>query len=136
MVQTPVGARCRECARLRRLPTFEVEPVHYLRASLAGLGLALALGFVWGFFMPWIRVIPFLPWVVFLLVGYLIGEGISLSVNRKRGRGLQAMAAGSMLLSYAVSGYLWVGLGFWGLLFPLEWLVLLLAVFLAASRLR
>ena len=40
LVITPVGARCRECARLRRLPTYRLGTVFILR----GLGAALAAG--------------------------------------------------------------------------------------------
>ena len=38
LVQTPVGARCRKCAGLRRLPTYEIAPQQYLKAVGVALG--------------------------------------------------------------------------------------------------
>ena len=49
MVQTPVGTRCRECARLNKAPTFRVSGWYYLRASGTALGLAVVVGLVWSF---------------------------------------------------------------------------------------
>lgn len=98
MVQTPVGARCLQCAALKRLPVYEISPISYVRAVVAGLAAAAVLGAVWGF-------IPFGGFFLFfvtLVIGYLIGEAVSLSVNRKRGAGLQVIAGISMIVSYAV----------------------------------
>ena len=47
MAETPVGARCRDCARLYKLPTFRVETKHYVIASLVGLGMAVVVGIGW-----------------------------------------------------------------------------------------
>ena len=49
MVQTPVGARCPDCARLYKLPTYRVSAMHYLKASGVALGLAIACGFSFAF---------------------------------------------------------------------------------------
>ena len=49
LVQTPVGARCRDCARLYKLPTYRISPAYYLRAIGTALGMAVVLGLVWGF---------------------------------------------------------------------------------------
>jgi len=43
--------------------------------------------------------VRFLSTVAIVGIGYAIGEGISLSVNRRRGRRLQFVAGGSMLLA-------------------------------------
>src|SRR5215210_2428458 len=40
LIQTPVGTRCRACARLRRLPMYDLSPRFLLRGSLAGLAAA------------------------------------------------------------------------------------------------
>lgn len=102
LVQTPVGARCPKCANLRKLPVYEVPAIFYLRAIGAGLATAVALGAIWPF-------IPFLGFFLFLLaagIGYAIGEMVSLSVNRKRGPGLQVIAGVSMVSSYLMSYYI------------------------------
>jgi hypothetical protein len=128
MVQHPVGIRCQECARLRRLPQFDVPTVHYARALGAGLGIAVA-GAV-GLLLV-VSVFPFLMLALLGLVGigYLIGEGISRAANRKRSRGLQYIAAGSVLLSTLPMGALIIG-NLYGLL------ALAAAVYMAVSRLR
>lgn len=98
LVQTPVGARCPKCANVRKLPVFEVPATYYLRAAGAGFGTAGVLGAIW----------PFLPFGGFFSlligagIGYAIGEAMSLSVNRKRGRWLQVIAGISMVVSYGV----------------------------------
>ena len=78
MIQTPVGARCRECARVTKLPTFDVGPSHYLRASIAGGLVAVVAGTIWSV-VP--HGIPFLPWLLAMATGHLVGEAISLSVK-------------------------------------------------------
>ncbi|MDP2953373.1 MAG: hypothetical protein Q8O76_08680, partial [Chloroflexota bacterium] len=113
LVQTPVGARCPQCAQLRRIPTFEVSFRHYLIAAAVGLGLGVAGGLVWGF-LPFRGLFSFF---IALGLGYGVGEIISLSVNRKRGVGLQVIAGLSVLISYVLQLYLVGGLFFAGLAF-------------------
>ena len=131
MVQTPVGARCPDCARLYKLPTFRVSTKHYLRAVGTGLGMAIVCGIVWGV------VIGFLPrfYLGLLLAGgagYAIGEVVSLSVNRKRGTGLAIVAGIAVTISYLVSVFWPWGIGFR----LLDLLALALGIFVAATRLR
>ena len=141
LVQTPVGARCRECARLRKLPTFEVGTPHYLKAVGVGLGLAIALGIAWGLLRG---VIPsvFINILLAAGVGYAIGELVSLSVGRKRSLGLQVIGGISVVLSYLVGSIHLSGsmltffayFSLYDLLYNL--LALALGIFIAISRLR
>ncbi len=101
LVQTPVGARCPKCANVRRLPVYDVSTTYYTRATVAALGGGAALGAIWYF----IQYYAFGGWFLFLIaagVGYAVGEIVSRSVNRKRGRGLQVVAAGGVITSYIV----------------------------------
>lgn len=98
MVQTPVGARCPDCARLRRLPTFDVRPQDYAKAVGAALGVAAGFGFLWSL-LP-IRGATLL---FALFVGLAAGEAIARVTNRKRSRGLKALAAGTVILAFWVS---------------------------------
>ena len=101
MVYTPVGPRCPECAALRRLPTYDVPPLYYVRAAAVGIGLAIASGFVWAL----VGGLAFLFSILIALgIGYVIGQGISASVNRKRGLGLQTIAGLSVLVAFVVRG--------------------------------
>ena len=136
LVHTPVGARCPDCAQLRRLPIYNLAPVTYLRAVAAGTLLAGVTGGLWGLLFFQLFHIPFLPWVATIGVGYLVGEGISVAVNRKRGRNLQIIAGACMVLSYVVAVI--VIAGEFALVFPdlFFLLALVIAIWVAADRVR
>ncbi len=138
LVQTPVGARCRDCAQLYRLPIYRVSTQYYLRAVGTGLGMAIVCGIVWGVVRG---VVPFF-YLNFLLAagaGYAVGEVVSLSVNRKRGTGLAVVAGTAVVISYLVSL-----LSPWGFhlglinILPLviDLIALALGIFVAVTRLR
>lgn len=98
---TPVGARCRECANIRRLPTYQISVVYLLRAAGAGLVVALALGAVWGLLLPF-NTVFFLGLIAGLGLGYAVGEAVSVAANRKTAPPLQAIAAGGVVVAYLV----------------------------------
>jgi hypothetical protein len=127
MVQTPVGIRCRDCARLKRLPTFSVSKRRYLIASGVGLAVAAAAGALWAVIA---HVTLFFSILIPAAIGYAAGELISLTTNRSRGPWLQAIAGGSVAISFAI--YILFAPSF--SLFSL--LGLGLGIFIAAARLR
>ena len=100
-VLAPVGARCPECARLYKLPTYRVTPVYYLRAVGTASGMAIACGLLWALinlFSPF-----FLNFLLAAGAGYAIAQVVSRSVNRKRGTGLAVVAGIAVVVSYVVS---------------------------------
>jgi hypothetical protein len=143
---TPVGARCRACAQLRPNPIFDVRPIHYLKATGAGLAVAVGGGLVGPF-------IPFFGLFVLMLVGWFTGAVVSAAANYKRGTGL-AVVAGVTTVVGAISGPALLAAGnlpvFFpadvrlaafvgtaiGQLFSLYGLFALLAAVLAVSRVR
>jgi hypothetical protein len=128
-VQTPVGSRCPKCAGIKRLPTYVITPQKYFIATGVGLGLAIILGIVWA--IVW-DIIPFFGLLFAAGTGYAMGEVISLSVNRKRGRWLQVIGVFCVTLSYIIVKY-----SPWGIVFSLwDLLVLAVAIFVVVSRLR
>lgn len=131
LVQTPVGARCPSCAQLYKLPTYRVSTGYYLRAIGTALGMAIVGGVVWEVVQV---LLPFflLNFLLAAGVGYAIGEVVSLSVNRKRGRGLAAIAGIAVALSYLMNLFLP-----WGFHFSLfDILALALGIYIAVNRLR
>lgn len=138
LVHTPVGARCRECAQVRRIPTYNMSSTTFARAAGAAIAGGVVIGGTWAFF----NVISYIFYGVIagLAIGYLIGELVSLATNRKAGPPLQAIAVGGVVLAYVVRTGLLLGVGSWGLrdlradLFGL--IVAGLAGFIAAGRLR
>ena len=147
MVQTPVGARCPECAKLYKLPTYRVSARYYLRASGTALGMSIVSGIGWGLING---LVPFFYLNLLLAAGagYAIGEVISLSVNRKRGRGLATIAGVALVISYLLSivvlrglslglpGILlyYASIGLFGILFGL--IAVGLGIYVAVTRLR
>jgi hypothetical protein len=134
MVQTPVGIRCHECARLKTLPTYQVTFLYYLRAIGAGIGIAVVLGFIW-----WAvnSVLPFLllRLIIAAGVGYSIGEIIGLSVNRKRGIGLAVISGASATLCYAIANLVFsLPIGVMAIVINI--LMLAIAIFMAVIRIR
>jgi hypothetical protein len=139
LVQTPVGARCRDCAKLYRLPTYRMSSAYYLRAAGTALGMAIIIGVVWGF------VESYLPFRFFTLiigagVGWVIGEVVGLSVNRKRGVWLAVIGSLGVLIAYGMTfavelfrfGHIYFS-GF-GILYTLG--AIALGIFMAVNRLR
>lgn len=135
LVQTPVGARCRKCAHLSKLPTYQVPLHYYLRATGAALGLAVAIGLIWGVLQS---LLPFLYLNLLLAsgVGYAIGEAIGLSVNRKRGRGLAIVAGVAVVISFVVNMLTFGSIPSGLLNIGLDIVAVALGIVVAANRLR
>lgn len=89
LIMTPVGSRCRACARLRKPPQFVVGPKHYAR----GLGAALATSTAGSALLSVVPGLGFFGFLLMLGLGYLVGEATTAATNRKRGTGLAAVAA-------------------------------------------
>ena len=96
LFQTPVGARCRDCARLRRLPVFEVPASLYAKAAAVSVAVGLVTGSVWSFF-PLGGFFAFFLWAG---AGYVVGEAVSRSVHRRQSRWLKFVAVGGVIIAY------------------------------------
>lgn len=143
LYHTPVGARCRTCANIRRLPMFEASPTMLARGGAAALAVGAALGALWG------AVVPFGPFLLFALVlglglGYAIGEAVSRATNRRLGTPYQALAAAGVLVAYLVRSVV-LASGLRGLNVDLldvltddlfGWAVVLVGVVVAMGRIR
>ncbi|MCX5999599.1 MAG: hypothetical protein NTU41_08440 [Chloroflexi bacterium] len=134
LVHTPVGARCRTCAGMKRLPTYEIGVRQYLKAFGVGLGVSVLLGIAWAWLWG---LVSFFNFLVAMGVGYALGEVLSLSVNHRRGRLLQVIGGFCVVVSYLVAN---VGLSGGALTFFVTFsiwdlLVLALGIVVAVSRL-
>lgn len=92
LVMTPVGARCRTCAQVRKSPIYDVGPMYYLRATAAGLAVAAVGSFV----------VLFIPFFGLMLLGLAVGEAVTRAANRKRGTGLAVVAVASIFVGVIV----------------------------------
>ena len=106
LVQSDVGARCPDCARVQQLPMFRLDGLTIAKAVSTAVVLAGSTGAAWGLLFFRVFSIPYLPWLLLLGIGFLTGEAISVSTNRKRGRLLQYIAAAGVVVSYAVASVL------------------------------
>ena len=126
-VQTPVGARCPDCAKFTRLPILQVSPLDYLKILGIGMVLAGVLGAVWGIAAPFVLGFSYL---LALPAGYIIGELSSRVVKRKRGIGLQITIGICVGICYGVA----VAFGLTPSLYSL--LGLAAGIFLAINQFR
>ena len=104
LVHSPVGVRCPDCGRPAPLPQYSVSGPLLARAVGAGLLMGLGGGLIMA-----VVVRPLVFGLMYVAAmagfGYLLGEGMGLAAARKRGRSLQFVAAGALILAYAVIIY-------------------------------
>ena len=135
MVETPVGARCPDCAKSVKLPTYRLSARYYLIAAGTALAMAIATGLVWGVLRE------FLPYIYLNLilaggVGYAVGEVVGRSVNRKRGNWLALIGAAAIPLSYLASTLFNTLLQFDAPFRTLDILAIAIGIFVVVIRLR
>ena len=99
LVHAPVGVRCPDCSQTQAIPTFDVTGPYLARAIAAGAAVAVAGGVLGGVVLALLFGMPYLGPIIIVALGYLTAEAISLAVNRKRGRSLKYVAAGSVVVS-------------------------------------
>jgi hypothetical protein len=103
LVQTPVGARCPDCANVRRLPTVDLSPVYLLRGLGAALLSGTVVGGAWGYLSGGRNnFVGFFLIFIAIGIGWAISEAIGAATNRKRGPALQAMAVAAVVIAYFV----------------------------------
>ena len=100
LVHTPVGARCRDCANVRRIPTYNLGGETFARAAIGALVAGIGIGVIWGIFNPLTGF--FFGIIAGLAIGFGVGEGVSLATNRKAGPPLQAIAIAGVGLAYVI----------------------------------
>jgi hypothetical protein len=95
MVETPVGARCPNCAGVKRFRML-LKPRELARA----IGYGIAVGAIGTFIYTFI---PFLgPLISFAIVGFGVGHVVSVGANRKRARELAPIAVACLFLGYEI----------------------------------
>ncbi|MBI4216901.1 MAG: hypothetical protein HY687_05890 [Chloroflexi bacterium] len=131
LVYTHAGARCPACAQMRRSPPYDPTLRHYLAAAGASLGLGPLLGAAWAFLPAG----DFFSLILGAGLGYALGEAVSLATNRKRGRGLQALAVMGLGAAFATHAFLLYRSPLLGLTDPWGLLALAVGAITAVSRL-
>jgi hypothetical protein len=104
LVPTPVGARCPTCAQVRRLSSI-LKPIDLTRAISFGIGTA-AVGAI---LVNLLGFIQFLGLFGYAILGFLVGEAVSLGANRKRARELAPIAVACLFVGYMIGFALLLG---------------------------
>ena len=94
MIGTPVGARCPTCAQVKRFSIL-LEPAELARAIGYGIGVG-AIGTVI------LTFIPFLGLIGYAVLGFVVGEAVSVGANRKRVRELAPIAVACLFVGFEV----------------------------------
>ena len=135
MVQTPVGARCGQCAKLKKLPTFQLSRADFVKSILAGLGTALIGGIIWYLVSHFVFQGLILNILLAAAVGYGIGQVVSLSVNRKRGLSLKVIASISVFIAYVIGNHVAMPLHFILYFNLMNLIVIAVGVYMSTFRL-
>ena len=137
LVQTPVGARCPDCANVSRLPTFDVSLPYFLRGLGGAAGAGFGAGLLWGYISEgsFRGGFGFFTFFLALGIGWVVSEAVSLATNRKRGTSLQICAVAGVVIAFFVRNVI-----VYEALLPRNdpWVYVAagLAAFFAASRLK
>ncbi len=91
MVPGPAGMRCPDCASLRKTALYQIAPARLILAVLAGL----ITGIIGAFLMSGVS---FFVFFVGPLYGGVVAEAVLRAAGRKRGRVLEVIGVGSIVL--------------------------------------
>jgi hypothetical protein len=139
LIHTPVGARCRECANVRRIPTYNISGLLFARAVSAGLGAGAAIGVAWWWFDAYRIIYVFFGVLLGIAIGYAVGEGVAIAANRRAGPPLQAIAVAGVVLAYVIRSGLLLSVDGYAARFVFDLgsaVAAGIACFIAAGRLR
>lgn len=100
LVYTPVGARCPDCARVRRSPIYQVGARYFAQAVLAGLAVGVGGGLL---LQALARAAGLFAFLVYVIYGGVMAEAVSWAANRKRGPVLQWIAAMAIVLGQGLT---------------------------------
>ncbi|NQU97656.1 MAG: hypothetical protein HQ548_08430, partial [Chloroflexi bacterium] len=107
LVQTPVGARCPDCAAERKNPVFDPSATEIGRAAIAaiavGVAVAIAGWVLWNLLPSLFRYVQILTPAA---AGWLIGATTYRASGFKRSRRLQLASGVATLISFFLLFYL------------------------------
>lgn len=101
LIQTPVGARCRDCARISKSPVYTVDSTTMVRAGVAAVVGGIAMGLIWGLVL-----LPFSVGFFSIFVGaglgYAFTRMMEFATGRKRGPVIVAFAIFGIGIAWAM----------------------------------
>lgn len=102
LVMSPVGARCKDCARLSKNPIYALSPLVVTKAAAAGIIGGVAMGLAWGLVLVPFSV-GFLS--IFLGVGlsWVFTKMMDFATGRKRGPAIAGFAMLGIGIAWAMT---------------------------------
>lgn len=98
LVGTPVGARCPTCAGVKRF-SINLRPRELARAIAYGVGVS-AVGTIMLSLIPLLAILG--PLIEYMVIGFVVGEGVSRGANRKRLPELGPIAVACLFVGFEV----------------------------------
>jgi hypothetical protein len=145
MVYTPVGIKCKECAKMPRSARVSLKHGRLLKTVAAGLGAGTAVGFAYYYILGSIGFFFFFFFIA-AGIGYLVGEAVRWASGRFHSRQTAAIAVLSTVWAFVfppvVSTFLDTGFSWNAVVFVLSsrgivnWVIMIVAAYLAWSRNR
>ncbi len=110
LIQTPVGARCKDCARISRSPIYTLTAGAAAKAAGASIVGGVVMGLIWGFVL-----LPFSFGFLSIFVGAGLGWAftrlLELVTRRKRGPYVVGFAMMGIGIAWAMQPLFFVPLG-------------------------
>ena len=101
LIQTPVGARCRDCARLAKSPVYTMTGSAAAKAAAASVVGGVVMGLIWGFvLMPF--TFGFLSIFVGAALGWVFTRMLEIVTRRKRGPYVVGFAVLGIGIAYGI----------------------------------
>lgn len=110
LVQTPVGARCRDCARIVKSPVYTLGQADVFRAIIASVVGGVVMGLIWRLVLVPFTV-GFLSIFIGAGLGYVFTRIMELATGRKRGPVVAGLAVAGIGIAWGMQ-VLFLGLQF------------------------
>ena len=110
LVYSPVGAKCKDCARVMRSPIYVLTPALFLRTAGAALAGGLIMGFAWGLIL-----VPFQFGFLSILLGAGLGYAFTRLLELASGRKRGPVMIGLAIMGIAVAWLITVPIASWEL---------------------
>ena len=145
MVQSPVGARCPDCANIGRAPIFRSTPTEFASAVVLSLVAAIGFGIAYALvvWVLWVLPLGFMignvaASFVIALTGAPVGDFVSRVGKHKLDARLRIVAAVTMLLIWIVGFTVGSMLGVWNGVFLniIAYIGLGIGIYVAMNRVR
>ncbi|HEY5475625.1 MAG TPA: DnaJ domain-containing protein [Tepidiformaceae bacterium] len=101
LVQTPVGARCRDCARIVKSPVYTLDQMQIFRAAAASVIGGVAMGLIWRLVLVPFTV-GFLSIFIGAGLGYVFTRIMELATGRKRGPVVAGLAVFGIAIAWGI----------------------------------